>query len=62
MTHYYRFLAESSGAQLAEIAELVDRGYIKPVIDRVFPFEAMLDAFAYAETGRAKGKIIVQIK
>lgn len=59
---YYRFLTESSGTQLAAIADVVDQGHIQPVIDRVFPLTAMLDAFAYAETGRAKGKIIVQIK
>jgi alcohol dehydrogenase len=59
---YYRFLTESSGAQLAEIAALVDSGSIKPVIDRIFHLEAIKEAFAYAETGRAKGKIIVQIK
>lgn len=59
---YYRFLTESSGAQLADIAELVDAGEIQPIIDRVFPFEEMVDALSYVETGRAKGKVVVQMK
>ena len=42
---YYRFLTESNGAQLAEIARLVDDGRIEPVIDQVFPFEKLPDAF-----------------
>lgn len=56
----YRFmLMQPSGAQLAEIAALVDAGQIRPVVDRVYPFERVDEAMAYAETGRATGKIII---
>lgn len=56
----YRFmLMRPSGVQLAEIATLIDAGVIRPVIDRIYSFESVKEAIAYAETGRATGKIIV---
>jgi hypothetical protein len=56
----YSFLfMKASGEQLRAIAALVDAGTIRPVIDRVFPFESTKGAMAYAESGRAKGKVVV---
>jgi NADPH:quinone reductase-like Zn-dependent oxidoreductase len=56
----YSFLfMKASGEQLRAIAALVDAGAIRPVIDRVFPFDSTKDAMAYAESGRAKGKVVV---
>lgn len=58
----YRFLfMHPDGTELGELAELVDKGELKPVTDRVFPFEQLDDAFAYLEEGRAKGKVVVQM-
>ena len=50
---------KASGEQLRAIAALVGAGTIRPVVDRVFPFEAAKDAMAYVESGRAKGKVVV---
>jgi hypothetical protein len=50
---------KASGEQLRAIAALADAGTIRPVIDRVFPFEATKDAMAYVESGRAKGKAVI---
>jgi len=59
----YSFLfMKADGAQLLEITTLLEAGTIKPVIDRVFPFNAVNEALAYIETGRAKGKVVVQLK
>jgi NADPH:quinone reductase-like Zn-dependent oxidoreductase len=59
----YSFLfMKAHGAQLRQITTLLDAGAIKPVIDRVFPFNAVNEALAYIETGRAKGKVVVQFK
>ena len=52
----------ASGKQLSEIAALVDSGAIRPVVDRVFPFDQTREALAYVETGRAKGKVVVRMK
>ena len=58
----YSFLfVHPDGAQLGEISELLKAGYIRPVIDKVFPFEQAKDALAYLERGRAKGKVVVQM-
>ena len=53
---------KANGNQLREITALIDSGAIHPVVDRVFPFEATQEALAYVETGRAKGKVVVQVK
>ncbi len=59
----YSFLfVHPDGRQLAEIGELLGTGRIRPVIDRVFPFEQAKDALAYLEKGRAKGKVVVKLK
>lgn len=57
----YTFLfMRGDGRQLAEIAKLIDAGAIRPVLDKVFPFAQTAEALAYVETGRAKGKVVVQ--
>jgi alcohol dehydrogenase len=59
----YAFLfMRANGAQLHEIARLIDAGAIRPVIDRIFPFAATNEALAYVEASRAKGKVVVQVK
>jgi len=59
----YSFLfMKPSGEQLRTIANYIEDGKIKPIIDRVYPFENAQEAMEYAETGRAKGKIIVKIR
>jgi len=50
-----------SGDQLAEISKLVDQRTLKPVLDRRFPFDATREAVAYVETGKAVGKVIVDV-
>jgi NADPH:quinone reductase-like Zn-dependent oxidoreductase len=58
----YAFLfMRASGAQLRELATLIDDGHLHPVVDRVFPFDATLEAVAYLDQGRAKGKVVVTL-
>jgi alcohol dehydrogenase len=52
----------ADGGQLSQIATLIDTAAIRPVIDRVFPFESTKEAMAYVETGRAKGKVVIKIR
>ncbi len=49
------------GQQLAAIAELVEAGAIKPIIDRVYPLDAIVDAHRHSESHRARGKIVVAV-
>ena len=59
----FKFLfMRAEGKQLGEITKLIEAGTIKPVIDKVFPFEQTNDALAYVETGRSRGKVVIQIK
>jgi NADPH:quinone reductase-like Zn-dependent oxidoreductase len=56
---YSFFFMRADGAQLKTLAALYDAGTLRPVLDRTFPFDETLDAMAYVEQGRAKGKIVV---
>ncbi len=59
----YSFLfMKADGRQLGDIARLLEAGAIRPVIDRVFPFESTNEAMAYVESGRAKGKVVVKVR
>ena len=59
----YSFLfVHPDGGQLAELGELLKAGRIRPVIDKVFPFKQAKEALAYLEQGRAKGKVVVQMR
>jgi NADPH:quinone reductase-like Zn-dependent oxidoreductase len=56
----YAFLfMRADGAQLEKLAALYDAGTLRPVLDRTFSFDETLEAMAYVEQGRAKGKIVV---
>jgi alcohol dehydrogenase len=52
----------ANGDQLAEITGLIESGIIRPVVDRVFPFDSTNEAMAYVEAGRARGKVVVQVR
>jgi NADPH:quinone reductase-like Zn-dependent oxidoreductase len=59
----YAFLfMKANGTQLQEITGLIEAGAIRPVIDKVFPFEQTNEALAYVDSGHAKGKVVVKIK
>ncbi|MDZ4325486.1 MAG: zinc-binding dehydrogenase, partial [Pseudomonas sp.] len=59
---YFRYLTESNGAQLRAIAELVDAGAVRPVVDRVFDFSDAVAAFDYLMSGHAQGKVILDME
>ena len=52
----------AGGDQLRQIGSLIEMGAIRPVLDRVFPFESTKEAMAYLEKGRAKGKVVVKVR
>jgi NADPH:quinone reductase-like Zn-dependent oxidoreductase len=59
---YSFLLARPDGDQLAQIGTLLETQRIRPVIDKVFPFEQAKDALAYLAQGRSKGKVVVQMR
>jgi NADPH:quinone reductase-like Zn-dependent oxidoreductase len=52
----------ADGRQLGEITSLIESGTIKPVVDKIFPFEKTGEALAYVEGGRAKGKVVIEVQ
>src|SRR5215216_1241675 len=58
----YSFLfMQANGAQLRQLAALYDAGHLHPVIGETFPFDQTLEAQAYAEQGRASGKVVITL-
>jgi NADPH:quinone reductase-like Zn-dependent oxidoreductase len=58
----YRFMfMKPLGDELAQIAALVTKGAIKPVVDRIFPIAQPHSAIEYSESGRARGKIVLSL-
>ncbi|MFE9835506.1 NADP-dependent oxidoreductase [Streptomyces sp. NPDC005551] len=61
VTYSFLFM-KASGDQLRELNRLIAVGKIRPVVDRVFPFDETLQAMEYVEKGRAKaGKVVVSM-
>ncbi|GKT95345.1 quinone oxidoreductase-like chloroplastic protein [Colletotrichum tofieldiae] len=55
------FVVESLGEQLSEIAQLVEAGKAKPMIDSVVNFDQFQDAFDKVESRKTKGKVIIRV-
>lgn len=56
-----RFVVTSNGENLAKLNPYLESGKVKAVVDSKGPFKfsEVVEAFAYLETGRASGKIVV---
>jgi NADPH:quinone reductase-like Zn-dependent oxidoreductase len=52
---------ESSEADLATLAAMIEAGDVAPVIDRVYPLGEAPDALRYVEEGHPKGKVVVTV-
>jgi len=55
------FIVQSVPDQLAEIAQLIDSGKVKPIIDQVLPFTDAKKAHMSIEQGHTRGKIVLQV-
>ncbi len=53
---------QTNAKNLSRLAELVDQGAIKPIVDKVFPLDQAKQAFEYTETGHPRGKVVIRIK
>lgn len=59
--HYTFVFMRADGLQLSKITKLIEAGAIRPVVDKVFAFQDTHKALAYVDSGRAKGKVVVQV-
>jgi NADPH:quinone reductase-like Zn-dependent oxidoreductase len=55
-----QFVAVGSRAQFVAMNRAIEVNRLKPVIDRVFPFEEAVDAFRYYQAGKFFGKIVIK--
>jgi len=46
---------------LNELRELIDKGKVKPVVDKVYKFEEVKQAQIYSQSGKARGKIVLKV-
>ncbi len=54
-------MATESPEQIMYIQNLLENGYLKPVIDKIYNLEEIADAHHYVEAGHKKGNVIVKI-
>jgi NADPH:quinone reductase-like Zn-dependent oxidoreductase len=54
-------VAEVTKADLTYLADLVQTGKIKVVIDKTYPLNQLPEAMRYLETGRARGKVVIAV-
>lgn len=55
------FLMKADGAELAELASLVDQGVVKPRLKRVMPFHEAKRALDLNQSGESHGKIVLEL-
>jgi len=55
------FIVEPRGAQLAEIAALLDTGKLQSFVAATFPLAQTRDAYIHARRGGMKGKVAIQV-
>ena len=54
-------MAELKQSDLSFIADLMQNGKVKPVIDRTYKLSEIQQAIAYVEEGHARGKVIITV-
>ena len=52
-------LPHADAALAAHLRELMGSGAYRPVVDRTFDFDDLRQAYAYVDTGRKVGNVVV---
>jgi hypothetical protein len=49
-------------ADLWDLRDLLEVGSLRAVVDRIYPLEAIRDAFEYVEQGHKKGNVVIGVR
>ncbi|KAJ6084403.1 hypothetical protein N7486_011203 [Penicillium sp. IBT 16267x] len=55
------FIMDPSGADLADITKLIDKGKCRPIVDSVWPLEQFQNAYERLDSGHARGKVVFDL-
>ena len=55
------FVVEPNREQLIQIAELIDAGKLRPIIDAVFPLSQARQAYEQGTKGHTRGKVVLRV-
>jgi NADPH:quinone reductase-like Zn-dependent oxidoreductase len=55
------FVAAEDAAHLERLADLVETGHVRPVVEERVPLEQTADAIERLEAGRVRGKLVVEM-
>ena len=55
-------MARGKPGDLAFLAQLIESGAVRPVIDRRYVLDRIADAHRYTETGHKKGNVVIIVE